>query len=162
MHFSFMYVILNNMLFYFNNNARKISISQVDLYRIITMIVLVCLFWPHLWYMEIPRPGIKFNCSCDLSHSCSNAGSLTCCATVGVFLLIYTITIHLFLYKTIKSFVFVLLFCLFVVCLFQGHTCSIWLFPGQGSNIPQPQQHRIRAMSVTYTTAHGNTGSLTH
>ena len=27
---------------------------------------------------------------------------------------------------------------------------------------PQPQQHRIRAASVTYTTAYGNIGSLTH
>ena len=27
---------------------------------------------------------------------------------------------------------------------------------------PQPLQGRIQAMSVTYTTAHGNTGTLTH
>ena len=27
---------------------------------------------------------------------------------------------------------------------------------------PQPQQHGIQASSVTYTTAHCNTGSLTH
>ena len=27
---------------------------------------------------------------------------------------------------------------------------------------PQPQQRGIRAKSATYTTAHGNTGSLTH
>ena len=27
---------------------------------------------------------------------------------------------------------------------------------------PEPQQHGIRAASVTYTTAHGNAGSLTH
>ena len=27
---------------------------------------------------------------------------------------------------------------------------------------PQPQQHQIRAMSATYTTAHDNAGSLTH
>ena len=26
----------------------------------------------------------------------------------------------------------------------------------------QPQQHQIQVASVTYTTAHGNTGSLTH
>ena len=38
-----------------------------------------------------------------------------------------------------------------------------WKFPGQGLNwrsscwpTPQPQQHQIRAVSVTYTTAHGN------
>ena len=28
--------------------------------------------------------------------------------------------------------------------------------------MPQPQQLRIRAMSASYTTAHGNAGSLTH
>ena len=28
--------------------------------------------------------------------------------------------------------------------------------------VPQPQQLRIQATSVTYTTAHGNTRSLTH
>ena len=27
---------------------------------------------------------------------------------------------------------------------------------------PEPQQHGIRATSEAYTTAHGNTGSLTH
>ena len=41
--------------------------------------------------------------------------------------------------------------------------------PRQGSNqsyscrpMPQPQQHQIRAVSVTYTTAHGSARSLTH
>ena len=41
--------------------------------------------------------------------------------------------------------------------------------PGQGSNwsyscrlMPQPQRHQIRAVSTTYTTAHSNTGPLTH
>jgi len=51
----------------------------------------------------------------------------------------------------------------------QGHTHSIWRFPGEESNqscshwpTPQPQQRQIRAMSATYTTAHGNAQSLTH
>ena len=35
----------------------------------------------------------------------------------------------------------------------QSYSC--WL-------TPQPQQRRIPAMSVTYTIAHGNSGSLTH
>ena len=50
-------------------------------------------------------------------------------------------------------------------CLFLG----IWRFPGQGSNrscsrwpTPEPQQCRIRASSVTYTTVHGNSRSPTH
>ena len=58
--------------------------------------------------------------------------------------------------------------CLFVLS-FQGRTCSIWRFPGQGSNwscsccsTPKPQQCQIRATTLTYTTAHGNARSLTH
>ena len=60
---------------------------------------------------------------------------------------------------------------LFRVFLFflLGDTCSIWRFPGQESNrsrscwpMPQPQQHQIRAMSATYTTAHSNARSSTH
>ena len=57
----------------------------------------------------------------------------------------------------------------FVFCLFQGHTCGIWRFPGQGSNwsccrrpTPEPQQRPIRALSTTYTTAHHSGGSLSH
>lgn len=59
----------------------------------------------------------------------------------------------------------------FCVCLlsFQGHICGTWRFPGQGSNrscccrpTPQPQQRQIRATSATYTTVHGNAGSVTH
>ena len=36
-------------------------------------------------------------------------------------------------------------------------SCSRWPMPE-----PQPQQHRIEAMSATYTTAHSNARSLTH
>ena len=32
----------------------------------------------------------------------------------------------------------------------------------QARPMPEPQQRRIRASSATYTTAHGNAGSLTH
>ena len=46
--------------------------------------------------------------------------------------------------------------------LFQGHSCSKWKFPDQGSNQscrcqPQPQPHGIQATTSTDTTAHGNT-----
>ena len=44
----------------------------------------------------------------------------------------------------------------------------MWKFPGLGSSrsyswwpTPQPQQRRIQVESVTYTTSHGDTGSLT-
>ena len=52
---------------------------------------------------------------------------------------------------------------------FCSCTCSIWKFLGQGLNqscscqsAPQPQQHGVRAASVTYATACGHTRSLTH
>ena len=52
---------------------------------------------------------------------------------------------------------------------FYGCTRGIWKFPGQGSNwscscppTPQIQQCGIWAESVTYTTARGKAGSLTH
>ena len=54
--------------------------------------------------------------------------------------------------------------CSFFVCFFFFWWCSIWRFPGQGSNWScgcqpklQPQQRQIQATSVAYTTAHGNT-----
>jgi len=62
-----------------------------------------------------------------------------------------------------------LYFFLFLFLSFQGCICGIWKFPGWGSNpsyscqpMPQPQQCSIQATSATYTTAHGNAGSLTH
>ena len=52
---------------------------------------------------------------------------------------------------------------------FLDHTCGIWRFPGWWLNWscscqppPQSQPHQIRATSVTYAAACGNTGSLTH
>ena len=52
---------------------------------------------------------------------------------------------------------------------FLDRSPSTWRFPGYGSNrsrshrpTPEPQQRGIQGPSATYTTAHGNTGSLTH
>ena len=73
-------------------------------------------------------------------------------------------------------FLFFFFFCLFVFscccsccCYFLGCSRGIWRFPGWGSNrscscrpMPESQQCRIQAASATYTTAHGNAGSLTH
>ena len=66
-----------------------------------------------------------------------------------------------------------LFICLFIYflsfCHFLGGSLSIWRFPGQGSNpscshrpMPESQQRGIRAACATYTTAQGNTRSLTH
>ena len=63
---------------------------------------------------------------------------------------------------------FYLLVHLFIF-LFEGLHPQHMEVPRLGSNwcyscqpIPQPQQHRVRATSVTYTTAHCNARSLTH
>ena len=68
-----------------------------------------------------------------------------------------------------RFFFFFFFFVFLSFCHFLGHSCGIWRLPGQGSNqscshrpMPELQQHRIWAVSATYTTAHGNAGSLTH
>ena len=59
-------------------------------------------------------------------------------------------------------------FCFLFFCFLGPHLWHVEV-PRLGSNqscshwpIPQPQQHQIRAASMTYTTAHGDAGSLTH
>ena len=37
-----------------------------------------------LWHMEFLGQGANPNHSCDLCHSCGNAGSLTNCAGLGI------------------------------------------------------------------------------
>ena len=54
-------------------------------------------------------------------------------------------------------------FFFFFFCFLGSHP---WKFPGWGTNRsyscrPMPQQRHIRALSATYSTAHGNAGSLT-
>ena len=65
------------------------------------------------------------------------------------------------------SFFFCFLFLSF--CLLRATPGGTWRFPDQWSNwsyscqpMLQLQQRQIQASSATYTTAHGNTGSLTH
>ena len=54
-------------------------------------------------------------------------------------------------------------FYFFFLMLFRAALTGIWKLPSKGLNqscscwpVPQPQQHKIWAASVTYTTAHGN------
>ena len=68
-----------------------------------------------------------------------------------------------------KHFICIFPYNLFFFLSFLGHTNDIWKFPGGRLNqsyscqpTPQPQQHQIRAVSATDTTAHSNTGTLTH
>ena len=65
-------------------------------------------------------------------------------------------------------FCFVLFCFVFVFCLFRAIPMAYGSSRARGSNqscsyqpIPKPQQHQIRATSVTYTTAHGNAVSFT-
>ena len=84
----------------------------------------------------------------------------------------WEIRITTFIFRTdetftnILGFFFFFFFCLFV---FLGPYPWHLEVPGEGSNrscrrwpTPQPQQGQIQAGSATYTTAHGNAGSLTH
>ena len=65
--------------------------------------------------------------------------------------------------------VVVILFLFFVFCLFRAAPVAYGGSQARGLigavaalPTPEPQQHGIRAASATYTTAHGNAGSLTH
>ena len=69
--------------------------------------------------------------------------------------------------STLCIFLFIYLFIYFAFS--RAASRGIWRFPGERSNrscshrpTPEPLQHGIRAPSATYTTAHGNAGSLTH
>ena len=70
---------------------------------------------------------------------------------------------------THRKLAYVCMYVCMYVCIFQLCTCSLWKFPSLGLNrnysgrpTLQPQPSQIWAASATYTTAHSNTGSLTH
>ena len=127
------------------------------------------LFLAALQHIEFPYQGSDPSHSFNLHHCCGNAMSLTHCAGRRIEPVSWcckdtTDPIHHS--GNSLTFFFYFLFFLFF-CFFQGHSCGIWKFPGQGSNQsyscqPTPQPHQIQAMSVTDTTARGNAGSLTH
>ena len=112
-------------------------------------------------------------CGCGVDYSCSSdstpsLGTSICHRCGPKKKKKKRITLHTLRSNGIIGFIGFMGFCLFV-CLFLGHACSVWTFPGQGLNqscrcqpTPQPRQFRIRAVSATYTTAHGNAGALTH
>ena len=95
---------------------------------------------------EVPVAEIKPCYSSDPRHSSDNARYLTHWATTEL-------PSHSFFWGGGS---------------FWGRTLGIWRIPDRGLNwncsrwhIPQPQQHQAWATSVTHTTAHSNTGSLT-
>ena len=73
-----------------------------------------------------------------------------------------------FTYTLLDGVSFLFFFCLFAISMAgpaaYGGSQARGLIGGSYScrPTPQPQQRGIQAKSVTYTTAHGNAGSLTH
>ena len=85
---------------------------------------------------------------------------------MAIFPLYLTIYSYCLFYPQYLAFLF---FLSFFSPFFKGHTHGIWRFPGvelelltPGRPTPGPGQLKIRAASVTYTTAQGNASSLTH
>ena len=69
------------------------------------------------------------------------------------------IYIYIYMYTHTHTFFFFSVFCLFrAASAAHGGSQARGLIGAT----PQPQQRQIRAASSTYTTTHGNTGSLTH
>ena len=96
---------------------------------------------------KFPGQGLNLHHSNEPSHNSDNARSL----------------IHWAIRELLKLPFF------FFWSFFWGRTHGIWRFPGSGSNwtrsrrpTPKPLPCEMRAASATYTTARGNTGSLTH
>ena len=85
---------------------------------------------------------------------------------VGVTICIPTSSVGGFTFLRTLSSSCYLFICLFVFLGLQPQHMEV---PRLGANsscshwpIPQPQKHQTQAVSAAYTTAHGNTGSLTH
>ena len=134
----------------------------------------LCLSWEAVMrqllitsWVLLPRIPLKielwttkpFHCWLESSLQQRSVSTL-CCIIWSPFLECGTSTMkswHL-LYSCLFFFFFFFLF-------FWGCTWGIWKFSGAAAGPaaqPAPQQHGIRAMSVTYTIAHGNAGSPTH
>ena len=60
------------------------------------------------------------------------------------------------------SFFVVVCFFFFLIVFYRAAPAAHGGSQARNQPTPEPQQHRIRASSATYTTVHGNGGSLTH
>jgi len=142
---------------------------QVWLHKIKKKIFFVFL-GPQLQHMEVQTRGQIIAAAASLRHSLSNTRSQLCCD------LHHSSQQHWILSPLNKDTIFkvkdttmirLLHFTLFL--LFRVTPMAYGGSQAGGLNrsyscwpTPQPQPHRIRATSVTYTTAHSNAGSLTH
>ena len=80
----------------------------------------------------------------------------------------FTVFVHYLLVQTMET-IFFEKFSFFFFLVFLGLHLQYMEIPKLGFELAlqllaytQPQQHTIRDLSVTYTTAHGNAGPLTH
>ena len=139
---------------------------------------------PLLWHMEVPRLGVKSElhllaCTtatatqdpshiCDLHHSSqkrqilnplSEARDQSCILmdTSGVH---YLLLSHNGNSNNISFYFFV--FSRTTPTAYEGSQARGLIEAVATSLCPEPQQCRIRAISATYSTAHGNARSLTH
>ena len=64
------------------NPPKSISNWKMDV--LFSVYLFVSFFFAALWHMEFLGQGSDVNHGCDLGHSCSNAGSLTCCVGLGI------------------------------------------------------------------------------
>ena len=72
------------ILLWFYDFSYRVKLSKT-LWKIIS--VFFFLFFPFLatpWHREFPGHGSDPRCSCNLSHSCGNNGSLSHCAGLGI------------------------------------------------------------------------------
>ena len=106
-------------------------------------------------------------CDCLLKCGCIHAITFLTCLQSGtaercIFLDLFFGSIRNCLCKFMYLFIFV--FCLFraAPAVYGGSQARGLIGAAADSSTPQPQWRGLLAVSVTYTTAHGNTGSSTH
>ena len=70
------YLPVSNLPYPFNLSSGLIGPSRSLFY--------LFAFLANPWHIEFPGQGLDLSCSCDPSHSCGNARSLTHCAGPGI------------------------------------------------------------------------------
>jgi len=123
----------------------------------------ICFVLPHLQHIEVPGPGVQPGLHLK-QHKILNLLHHR-----GISLIKYMCCEYIFPLCVLPFHFLILLIYFLSFCHFLGCSRGIWKFPGKGSNrscshrpMTEPQQWGIPATSATYTTAHGNAGSLTH
>ena len=87
---SFCHGSLKYLLSTCNHSLHFTPVSVGEAFLSVLLLLLLLLFWPCLWHVEVLGPGIKQDHNSNPSCYSDNARSLTCCATrklLSVFLL---------------------------------------------------------------------------